>query len=343
MNPEDAEEYTQALGQIGGGFWRQILLAQRMGVPEALGMSTREWVDERLGGYVRLSIPERREAAKELTLQEGLSTRQVADVLGIRHTTVERDLSGTNVPALLALQAQNNPMGGTNVPPTALQRHERQEREAEAKSRRERVEERNAEMADRLALGNGIQLHHGDFRSSLDHLFGQVDAIITDPPYGADALHLYDALGDLSKRLLKISGILVVMVGGAHLPEYLTNLGKHMRYRWCGAYITDGPATRIQGRKVGTKWKPILIYGGERFITQDVFSSDAKDKRFHHWGQSESGMADIVSRLTDPGQLIVDPFLGAGTTAVVCRDLGRRFEGCDIDQIAIEKTRARLS
>lgn len=29
--------------------------------------------------------------------------------------------------------------------------------------------------------------------------------------------------------------------------------------------------------------------------------------------------------------LIVDPFLGSGTTALACKELGRDFIGCDID------------
>jgi transcriptional regulator with XRE-family HTH domain len=90
MNVEDAEEYTQSLGQIVSGGWRQILLAQRLGVPQTLGMSTREWVEERLGGYVRLNAVERKEAVKEL-VAEGLSQRQVADVLGVNAGTVNRD------------------------------------------------------------------------------------------------------------------------------------------------------------------------------------------------------------------------------------------------------------
>jgi transcriptional regulator with XRE-family HTH domain len=91
MNPDDAEEYTQALGQVVSGSWRQIALAKRLGVPEALGLSTQEWVDNRLGGYVRLSIADRREAAKELT-EEGMSQREVADVLGVDAATVNRSL-----------------------------------------------------------------------------------------------------------------------------------------------------------------------------------------------------------------------------------------------------------
>lgn len=96
MDPEDAEEYTQALGQVGSGFWRQIALGQRLGVPYALQLTVEEWVEQRLGGYIRLSIPERREAVKELTAPvekggQGLSNRQAAAVLGVAAKTVDRD------------------------------------------------------------------------------------------------------------------------------------------------------------------------------------------------------------------------------------------------------------
>ena len=66
------------------------------------------------------------------------------------------------------------------------------------------------------------------------------------------------------------------------------------------------------------------------------------DKRFHGWGQSESGMADLVERLTKPGQLICDPFLGGGTTAVVSLALGRRFVGCDIKAAHVEQAKSRV-
>jgi SAM-dependent methyltransferase len=208
--------------------------------------------------------------------------------------------------------------------------------------REREAEQRRAEPIEPFSVGEGWNLRHGDFRDALDDLTGEVDAIITDPPYGADWLDQYDALGETAARLLRPAGVLVAMVGQAHLPATLERLGRHLRYRWCAAYLTDGPATRIHGRKVGTKWKPLLIYGGERFLTQDVFGASSIDKRHHDWGQSEAGMAEIVERLTEPGELVVDPCLGAGTTAVVCKELGRRVIGCDIDAAALAAARKRL-
>jgi hypothetical protein len=82
MKPEDAEEYTQSLGQVVAGGWRQIALGQRLGVPKALGLTVEQWVQGRLGGYVKLAVTERRPAVAALTT-EGLSQRQVAACSGL--------------------------------------------------------------------------------------------------------------------------------------------------------------------------------------------------------------------------------------------------------------------
>ena len=40
----------------------------------------------------------------------------------------------------------------------------------------------------------------------------------------------------------------------------------------------------------------------------------------------------LVEAFSEPGELVLDPFAGAGTTAVACKGLGRRFLGWEIDQ-----------
>jgi hypothetical protein len=118
MNNADAEEYTQALGQIVGGSWRQIALGQRLGVPQALGLTTRKWVEERLGGYVHMQLGDRREAVKELN-GEGLSQRQIASVVGVNKDTVARDLnlrSGAYAPPVPGKPQVEIDAGGANAP-----------------------------------------------------------------------------------------------------------------------------------------------------------------------------------------------------------------------------------
>ncbi len=42
-------------------------------------------------------------------------------------------------------------------------------------------------------------------------------------------------------------------------------------------------------------------------------------------------MCALISDFTDPGDLVIDPFAGSGTTGVACIRLGRRFIGWERD------------
>lgn len=43
-------------------------------------------------------------------------------------------------------------------------------------------------------------------------------------------------------------------------------------------------------------------------------------------------MAQYVTQSTDPGGLVLDPFMGSGSTGVACRRHGRKFIGIEIDR-----------
>lgn len=169
------------------------------------------------------------------------------------------------------------------------------------------------------------------------------DAVITDPPYPHEFLPVFSELAEGCKA----AGVplVAIMSGQSYLPEVMNRLCEHLTYRWTLAYMTPGgQAVQQWQAKVNTSWKPVILFGDASDWFGDVAVSrpNDNDKRFHGWGQSESGMADLVERLTKPGQLVCDPFLGGGTTAVVSLALGRRFVGCDIDQAHVEQTKARV-
>jgi len=52
----------------------------------------------------------------------------------------------------------------------------------------------------------------------------------------------------------------------------------------------------------------------------------------HPTQKPEKLIAKLVLASSDPGEMVLDPFLGSGTTAVVARKLGRRFVGVEIDR-----------
>jgi DNA methylase len=217
---------------------------------------------------------------------------------------------------------------------------EQQRTEAEEKQR-EAIKAISSAAIDAVA-----DLRVGYMEEILPTLWN-LDAIITDPPYSRDALPLYASLASYAFAALKPNGVLAVMCGQSYLPEVLECMTRgQLRYRWAMAYLTPGgQAVQLWDRSVNTFWKPVLIFGGSGKWIGDVVSSNINDndKRFHEWGQSESGILQLVERLTEPEAQICDPFLGGGTTAVAAVMLGRRIVGCDIDKSAVSTARARVA
>jgi DNA modification methylase len=108
--------------------------------------------------------------------------------------------------------------------------------------------------------------------------------------------------------------------------------------------MTPGQKTVVFGAQVNTAWKPVLLFGAkDAMLPTDVVVSDMPDKEHHTWGQSESGMAGLISLLSRPGDLVCDPFVGAGTTAVEALRAGRRFVGCDIDEECVKRSIQRCA
>ena len=52
--------------------------------------------------------------------------------------------------------------------------------------------------------------------------------------------------------------------------------------------------------------------------------------------------AELILKHTTPGDMVIDPFLGSGTTAVAALTNNRRFKGCDIDPGYVEVACARV-
>jgi hypothetical protein len=50
----------------------------------------------------------------------------------------------------------------------------------------------------------------------------------------------------------------------------------------------------------------------------------------------------ILSLASNPGDLIMDSFIGSGSAAIAAERLGRRWIGCDLSKWAIQVTRKRL-
>jgi len=162
-----------------------------------------------------------------------------------------------------------------------------------------RQEERRmlAEKASALSADSRWRIDQADMQT---YEAGQrFDFIITDPPYPKEYLPLYETLALRALDWLKPGGLLLAMCGQSYLDAIMAMMGRHLEYYWTGCYLTPGQSASLRQKQVNTQWKPILVYGlpGDDYkgkIFSDVWVSEGNDKDLHMWGQSESGMYEMV-------------------------------------------------
>ncbi len=73
-----------------------------------------------------------------------------------------------------------------------------------------------------------------------------------------------------------------------------------------------------------------------------VIAPVARERTGYPSQKPEALLERLVTALSSPGDLVLDPYAGSGTTLAVAGRLGRRFLGFDASDVAIETARARL-
>ena len=105
---------------------------------------------------------------------------------------------------------------------------------------------------------------------------------------------------------------------------------------------------RAQGRSSqfgggGSSWRPHP--GGAKprdVIEVPLLNNGMAEKTEHPTQKPEELIRRLVAASSKPGDLVVDPFGGSGTTAVVCELLGRRWAVCEQDPKYIAMAERRL-
>jgi len=192
-----------------------------------------------------------------------------------------------------------------------------------------------------------IDFRLGDFEEVFkDIKDGSIDCIITDPPYPLEFIDCYSKLSRFAKRVLKPNGFCIAYAGHINLPEVTKRMSEHLTFYWIFCMHQPGVTKIVQPRKIMASWKPILIYQNgfkqNSKVIRDYFTSEQMEKDGHDWQQSISGVAYLVEMFTKPGDLVLEPFAGSGTTIKVCIDKGRKIIASEIDEDTYNIAKAKL-
>lgn len=208
-----------------------------------------------------------------------------------------------------------------------------------------------AERRDQ-ASGGRIRIEPCRASELLDRMEpGTADLVFTDPPYPVEYVDCWTELGELAVKALKPGGLLVAYTGQYWMPEALDRLrDTGLSWFWMFAAIHTGAFFRMNATHVQCGWKPLLVMRNgpgdlpnwhKDFAT--YFTDGDREKTGHEWQQAEAEAAYWIGELSKPDDLVVDPFVGSGTTAAACKELGRRFIGCDTDANKVDEARERVA
>jgi len=202
-----------------------------------------------------------------------------------------------------------------------------------------------AEQAAHAApLPDDIRLLAGDFRQVAAEVAPEsVDLILTDPPYAREYRDLWPALAELATRVLKPTGLLITLVGHELFAEVFTALTTDLHYVWLGTLCHPGSEVRMWSHQCFVGSKPVLILAKTADARATGWWHDTaatkRQKDAHDWQQDAVALAKIATGFVQPGDLILDPMLGGGTSGIVARRLQCRFIGieCVPDTLAIAR------
>ena len=179
---------------------------------------------------------------------------------------------------------------------------------------------------------------------------GDVDCVITDPPYNAKT-----HAGARSARSLARSPVTFDSITEAQFIEFCGNAVAQAR-RWVvmscawqhaaeleragiplvrlGIWHKPNGAPQFTGDRPGVGWEAIAILhreGRKRWNGgghHAVWICNVEHGQ-HPTQKPLRLLLDWIAKFTDPGETVLDPFMGSATTGVACLKLGRRFIGIE--------------
>lgn len=200
------------------------------------------------------------------------------------------------------------------------------------------------------------KIYQGDCLELMKELPDEsIDHIITDPPYGInkegiendDSLEVYYKSLKEMFRVLKKDAFLITYASIGRLPDFFKN--NPFTYRW--QYITYIDNGMVRGSIGFNNYMVTLIFQkGEAKLKRpmkDIMrvstSSQECAKRKHPTEKDVRTIRRFLECFTKEGDLILDPFIGAGSVAVACYQTGRNFIGMELNQGYINEANKKLN
>lgn len=202
-------------------------------------------------------------------------------------------------------------------------------------------------------LAEGVTLYCGDCLEVLPTL-ERVHAVVMDPPYGlagADTeKNNYDSFSDTPEE---VETLVAGVLRWGNYDRLVMTPGQRMMFKYpepsaVGVFYYPAGTGSCSWGFVG--WQPIFYYGkdpvladGKGRAANSFYATERAEQNGHPCQKPIGQWSRLLERSTRRGELVLDPFMGSGTTGVACVKLGRRFIGVEIDAGYFDLSCSRIS
>ena len=195
-------------------------------------------------------------------------------------------------------------------------------------------------------------IYHGDCREVLPQL-PKVDLVLTDPPYNAPYIgpnhRTYvngrGALPQIEYETFTRDWV-ALMPDSWVLTPGIDNTHLYPPPRWILCWLK--PAAVSFNRFGGyNAWEPIFCYGkclqklGQDYLRFDTLNLKKGAERHHPCPKPLSLWTYLISKM--PEGIVIDPFVGSGTTCRAAKDLERKSIGIEIEERYCEMAAKRMA
>ena len=185
----------------------------------------------------------------------------------------------------------------------------------------------------------GVNLNLGDCREIIPTI-GPVDVVITDPVWPNMPPGMFDTENpaDLLRQALELveAKRVIVVLRLDSDPRFLSAVPS--RWPFFRVQTLEYAVPGYIGRKLGGLelaycfGEPVKSAPGRRVIPgRGPIVTHRTPDNGHPCPRSLEHMRWLVNWHSEPGEIILDPFMGSGTTGAACVEMSRRFEGIEID------------
>ena len=199
-----------------------------------------------------------------------------------------------------------------------------------------------------------FELWHGDCLELMKNIpDGSVDLVLTDPPYGIDFqsnfrknkfnkiendIAVNAEFLDECKRVLKDTGAFYCFTRWDVYPSWIEQISKRFKVKNCIVWFKRGGG--LGDLKKGYIYNhEFIIYcaeknhrlNGKRRNDVFEFAKDAPSTYVHPTQKPISLLKEIIERSSNEGGVVLDCFMGSGSTGVACANTNRRFIGIELD------------